>query len=208
MTTLWFYQMNNQNSQSLSRFGWQAGLIYLIGALTVTSAISISAANADELKETKANRINSQLVMQVHVKLGKEEDMGKGVDGHRINYPIIGGTFTGLGMKGTVIPGGADMSVERSDGVTLIEALYRLKTDDGQIIIIHNPGIWRPNAQGLAKLAKGVDLAESDYYCRTSPTFKTQLGNYAWLSDYVFVGTIDDVSQNEVLIGIYRVDGI
>jgi hypothetical protein len=177
-------------------------------ALSVTSLLGLSTVQAEELKETKANRVTNELVMQIHVKLGPEEDMGQGADGHRINYPIVGGTFVGKGLKGTVVPGGADMSVERADGVTLIEALYRLKTDDGQIIIIHNPGIWRPNADGLAKQAKGQELAEADYYCRTTPSFKTQPGNYAWLSDYVYVGTIDDVSDDEVLIGVYRVDGI
>ena len=179
----------------------------LLFALGMASLLSLSSAGADELKETKANRISHELVMQIHVKLGPEEDMGKGADGRRINYPIVGGTFVGKGMKGTVVPGGADMSLERADGVTLIEALYRLKTDDGQIIIIHNPGIWRPNADGLAKQAKGQELVEADYYCRTQPTFKTQPGNHAWLSDYIYVGTIDDVSDDEVLIGVYRVDG-
>ncbi|MEK1938946.1 MAG: DUF3237 domain-containing protein [Pseudomonas sp.] len=179
----------------------------LFCVLGITTLLGLGAVHADELEETKANRINHELVMQIHVKLGPEEDMGKGADGHRINYPIVGGTFVGKGMKGTVVPGGADMSVERNDGVTLIEALYRLKTDDGQIIIIHNPGIWRPNADGLAKQAKGQELVEADYYCRTQPSFKTQPGAYAWLNDYIFVGTIDDVSNDEVLIGVYRVDG-
>ncbi len=175
--------------------------------LLAASLLGLASAQADELKEAKANRVSNELVMQIRVKLGPDEDMGKGADGHRINYPIIGGTFVGKGMKGTVVPGGADMSVERADGVTMIEALYRLKTDDGQIIIIHNAGIWRPNADGLAKQAKGQELLESDYYCRTVPSFKTQPGAYSWLSDYVFVGTIDDVSEDEVLIGVYRVDG-
>ncbi len=175
--------------------------------LLAASLLGLASVQADELKEPKANRVTNELVMQIHVKLGPEEDMGKDADGHRINYPIVGGTFVGKGMKGIVVPGGADLSVERADGVTLIEALYRLKTDDGQIIIIHNPGIWRPNADGLAKQAKGQELLENDYYCRTTPSFKTQPGAYSWLSDYVFVGTIDDVSEDEVLIGVYRVDG-
>ncbi|WP_052081109.1 DUF3237 domain-containing protein [Pseudomonas sp. ML96] len=181
----------------------------LLGLVGAAALLCIGqSALAAELKETKANRINSELVMQINVKLGPEEDMGKGPDGHRINYPIIGGTFVGKGVKGTVVSGGADMSVERNDGVTLIRALYRLKTDDGQIIIIDNAGIWRPTAEGLAKQAKGIELVESDYYCRTSPKFNTQPGKHAWLNDYVFVGTIDDVSADEVLIGVYKMDGL
>ncbi|WP_171006487.1 hypothetical protein [Pseudomonas sp. 2FG] len=48
---------------------------------------------------------------------------------------------------------------------------------------------------------------ESDCYGRTVPSFKTQPGKHAWRSDYIFVGTIDDVSSDEVLIGVYKVDG-
>lgn len=164
-------------------------------------------ATAEELKEYKAKRISNELVLQINVKLGPEEHMGQGPDGLRINYPIVGGTFVGKGLKGTVVPGGADMAVERSDGVTMINALYRLRTDDGQIIIIDNAGIWRPNESGLAKLAKGEELLGSDYYSRTSPRFKTQPGKHAWLNDYIFVGTIDDVADDEVLIGVYKIDG-
>lgn len=190
----------------------------LKAAASLTSAIGLMAmlgistgAAAAELKETKPQRIDSELVMQINVKLGTVEDMGKGADGHRINYPIIGGSFVGKGMRGIVVPGGADLSVERNDGVTMIDALYRLETDDGQIIIIHNAGIWRLNEQGLAKQAKGIaleDMLDSDSYCRTVPSFKTQPGKYAWLSDYIFVGSIDYLSDSEVLIGVYRVNGV
>lgn len=184
----------------------------LISALGLMALLGLSAgAGATELQETKPKRIDSELVMQINVKLGPLEDMGKGADGHRINYPIIGGTFVGKGMRGSVVPGGADLAVDRNDGVTLIDALYRLKTDDGQIIIIHNAGIWRLNEQGLAKQAKGIaleDMLDSDAYCRTVPSFKTQPGKYAWLSDYIFVGSIDYLSDSEVLIGVYRVNGV
>ena len=168
-------------------------------------------AHAAELKETIANRITTELVLQIDVKLGPDEDMGKGSEGHRINYPIVGGTFVGKGpdgetFAGTVVPGGADMSIERNDGVTKISALYRLKADDGQIIIINNYGLWRPNASGLAKLAKGENLLGSDFYCRTVPSFATGPGKYDWLEDYTYVGTIDDRPDGGVLIGVYRVD--
>jgi len=165
---------------------------------------------AAELKERIPDRLTHELVMQIDVQLGPQEDMGKGPDGARINYPIIGGTFTGKGMKGTVVPGGADMSVTRDDGVTHINALYRLKTDDGQVIIINNAGIWRLNESGLEKKAKGLaikDMQESDFYCRTVPSFKTAPGAHAWLNDYIFTGTIDGISEHEVLISVYRVGG-
>ncbi|WP_052081106.1 DUF3237 domain-containing protein [Pseudomonas sp. ML96] len=185
--------------------------MHLFGALCLTIAAAwLPQAQANELKEKIPNRLTDELVMQISVKLGPREEMGKGPDGMRINYPIIGGTFVGKGMKGTVVPGGADMSVAREDGVTMINALYRLKTDDGQIIIIDNSGIWRLNESGLAKKTKGLelrDMKESDFYCRTTPKFKTQPGSNAWLNDYIFTGTIDGVSEHEVLISVYQIGG-
>jgi len=204
--------MNTDNATRTSRTRLLKSTGGLLAALGAMALLGISSASAEEvLKEIKPNRIDSELVMTINVKLGPPEDMGKGADGHRINYPIIGGTFVGKGMKGTVVPGGADMSVERNDGVTMIEALYRLKTDDGQIIIIHNAGIWRLNESGLAKQAKGLkleDMKESDFYCRTVPSFKTQPGKYAWLSDYIFLGSIDGDGMEEVDIGVYRINGV
>ena len=180
--------------------------VMAIGCFCIFANSAVAAQT--QLKETTPNRVKTDLVMQINVKLGAEEDMGKGPDGHRTNYPIIGGSFIGKDMKGEVIPGGADMSVERNDGVTRINALYRLKTDDGQVIIINNYGLWRPTEGGLAKQAKGQALSADDYYCRTVPSFSTQPGKHAWLEDYTYVGTIDDVNDNEVLIGVYRVEGI
>ncbi len=174
-------------------------------AMLGAAAISGKASAATMGKEPADSTFDTEMVLKILVKLGETEDMGESADGHRINYPIIGGTFTGKGMKGTVIPGGADMSVRRNDGVTWVDALYRLRTDDGQVIIIHNAGIWRPNEDGLRKLQAGEKLEEKDYYCLTSPYFRTPPGKHAWMSQYIYVGTIDDVSENEVLIKCYTV---
>jgi len=164
--------------------------------------------NALELKEVIPNRITHELVMQIDVKLGPTEDMGLGADGHRINYPIVGGRFIGKdGLSGEVVPGGADFSVRRQDGAGHVEALYRLRSDDGQIIIVHNVGISRLTEAGLAKQARGEEPGQEDRYRRTVPSFKTQPGPYSWLSDYIFVGTIDRLNPEGVMISIYQIDG-
>jgi len=180
----------------------------MLASMLLLSACS-SVSDAQALKEVFPGRITHELVMQLDVKLGPTEDMGMGADGHRINYPIIGGTFVGKGgLSGTVIPGGADFSVRRSDGVDLVEALYRIKTDDGQIIVVHNAGIFRVNEAGLERQARGVMPEPGDIYARTIPSFKTQPGPYSWLSDYIFVGTIDPVDEEGVLISVYKIDGV
>jgi len=95
-------------------------------------------------------------------------------DGYRNDvWPVIGGTFYGRGIKGTVIPGGGDFPVIRPDGVVVVDALYRLKTDDGQQIIIHN---------------KGLGYTEDKY--RLLPTFEVPGAKYAWLRESVFIATL------------------
>jgi hypothetical protein len=100
-------------------------------------------------------------------------------DGTRdILWPIVGGTFhgpgiKGEGIKGTVIPGGGDFPVVRPDGVQIVDALYRLKTDDGVQIIIHN---------------KGPRYSSRKF--RLLPTFNVPGKKYAWLRESVFVATL------------------
>jgi len=95
-------------------------------------------------------------------------------DGDRHDvWPIIGGTFYGRGIAGTVIPGGGDFPVVRPDGVMIVDALYRLRTDDGQEIIIHNTG-----------LGYGEDKF------RLLPTFNVPGRKYAWLRESAFVATL------------------
>lgn len=173
-----------------------------IGGFGLAGSTASRAQSLGNIPEER--QLSAELVLQIHVALGETEDMGQTAEGHRINYPIIGGHFSGRGLKGKVIPGGADMSVERSDGVTMINALYRLRTDDGASIIIDNAGIWRPNSSGLSKMKAGEKLLPDDFYCLTSPKFKTPSGKHNWLTQNIFVGTIDDVAgENAVLIGCY-----
>jgi hypothetical protein len=40
---------------------------HVLVALSVASLLSLSTVQAEELKETKANRVTNELVMQIHV---------------------------------------------------------------------------------------------------------------------------------------------
>ncbi|MBN1006252.1 DUF3237 domain-containing protein [Amphritea pacifica] len=153
------------------------------------------------------NGFTSSLALQLMVELGPTEYMGKGVEGNRLNYPIIGGTFEGLGTEGIIVPGGADFAIEREDGTQIVSALYRIKTADNQIIIIDNRGIWRPDESAKARIQNGQEPLASQIYARTTPIFHTQPGPYAWLNDYIFFGTIEDPGKpSAVLIKIYRLN--
>lgn len=107
-------------------------------------------------------------------KAGKNLDDQIAADGTREElWPIVGGIFYGRGIKGTVVPGGGDFPVVRPDGVEIIDALYRLRTDDGVQIIIHN---------------KGPRYTDSKF--RLLPSFNVPGKKYAWLRESVFVSTL------------------
>ena len=166
----------------------------------------MSSVNRDPLSAADdSGRFTVELALRLAVQLGPEEDLGPSADGHRINYPIIGGHFSGPGISGIVVPGGADMSVRRPDGVTLISALYRIKTDDGVTIIVDNQGIWRPFHPD--ELPSGGASKPVDAYLRTTPRFIAPVGKYDWLNRSIFIGTVDDIDETTVLVSCHRVFG-
>ncbi len=126
-------------------------------------------------------------------------------DGRRTEiWPIIGGRFEGPGIRGTVVAGGGDFPVVRPDGVEVIDALYRLRTDDGVTIIIHNAGLTYPGAK------------PGDERYRLAPQFTAPVGRYDWLNRHLFIATLTDVpkglelakgtAENDRLIQVYQVD--
>ena len=146
--------------------------------------------------------IRTELVMNLVVTCSKPESMGpskQAPDGMRERvWPIVGGRFEGPGIRGSVIPGGGDFPVLRADGVMVIDALYRLRTDDGTTIIIHNRG-----------------LGYSPKHYRLVPEFIVTAGKYDWLAKSIFLSTLVlDIppamrlagpDQNDRLIQVHRV---
>ncbi len=151
--------------------------------------------------------VKMELVMQLVVTCSDPEKIGsseRSKDGKRTEiWPIIGGRFEGKGIRGDVIPGGGDFPVLRPDGVEVVDALYRLKTDDGVQIIIHNVGLTYP----------GAKPGEERY--RLAPQFIAPVGKYDWLNRSIFIATLTDVpdsmklakgqNENDRLIQVYRV---
>ncbi|WP_072380882.1 DUF3237 domain-containing protein [Novosphingobium sp. NDB2Meth1] len=125
------------------------------------------------------DQVGLEWVMNILPFCTEPENMGNladqtSADGDRdVVWPIVGGIFYGRGIKGTVIPGGGDFPVTRPDGVQIVDALYRLRTDDGVQIIIHNQG-----------------PRYTDDKFRLLPSFNVPGKKYAWLRESVFVATL------------------
>jgi len=145
-------------------------------------------------KPDDSARFGLKLAMRLAVTLGPHEILGPCHDGERMNYPITGGRFLGRGMTGEVIGSGADISYLRRDGVAVIDALYRIRTDNGVVIVVHNTGLCEEPASSLCGRS----------YLATRPEFTAPEGQYDWLNRTFFIGTVDDM-EGGVLVSIYEV---
>jgi hypothetical protein len=123
--------------------------------------------------------------MQVTVQLGPVLEVGLVPLGQRRIIPIIGGHFAGEGLRGEVLPGGADWQIVTSEGVAMLEARYTLKTHDGALIYLQNRGLRHGPPEVLAAIGRGEAVDPTSYYMRTTPIFETASPSYAWLNRIV-----------------------
>ena len=178
-----------------------AGLLSGIAAITQAQTSS-SAGGSVNHDSVIYDQIGLELVMNINVICSQPESMGpedNAADGTRDSlWPIVGGRFSGPNISGSVIPGGGDFPVVRPDGVTIIDALYRLKTDDDYQIIIHNKGLGYEN--GIYRL---------------NPVFNVSGDKYRWLRESTFVANLVfptpdahkipmEAGQNDRLIQVFR----
>lgn len=130
-------------------------------------------------------------VMRIDVDLAEPYDVGKVPDGYRRVLPIVGGTFSGERLRGTVISGGADWNMVRSDEVMTLRAEYLLKTDDGILIGIHNQGMVRGALGRMDEVTAASDhIDASGLYTRMSSRYEAPEGAYDWLNKSIFVGVM------------------
>ena len=130
-----------------------------------------------------------QLLFEVRAALDAAVVVGETPVGLKRVVPILGGTFSGPEMRGTIVPGGADWQYVRPDGVTVVEARYLLRTDDEVLIEVHNRGIRHGPAETMKRLAAGESVDPSEYYFRAAPVLTAPAGKYEWLNRNLFVCT-------------------
>ena len=130
-----------------------------------------------------------QLLFEVRAALDAAVVVGETPVGLKRVVPILGGTFSGPEIRGTIVPGGADWQYVRADSVTVVEARYLLRTDDEVLIEVHNRGIRHGPAETMKRLAAGESVDPSEYYFRATPVLTAPAGKYEWLNRNLFVCT-------------------
>jgi hypothetical protein len=135
--------------------------------------------------------MESRLLMMLQVVVPPPQKLGAVPHGTRAFAPIAGGTFQGPRLRGKVLPGGADWTLLRSDGVLELDLRITLETDDGALIYMTSFGLRHGPPEVLAALSRGEAVDPSKYYFRTTPRFETSAPQYGFLNRLLAVSSGD-----------------
>jgi hypothetical protein len=103
------------------------------------------------------------------------QNVGSVPHGTRVTFPITGGSFEGDRLRGKVLPGGADWTLKRPDGIVELDLRVTLQTDDGALVHMTFEGLRDDGAPGAP-------------YFRTLPRFETAEPKYSFLNRLLAVG--------------------
>lgn len=123
----------------------------------------------------KDSRVQTQALFNLRLSTAPVQAIGAGPHGTRVTFPITGGSFEGARLRGKVLPGGDDWTIQRGDGVIELDLRVTLETDDGAHIYMTFEGIRDDGAAGVP-------------YFRTLPRFETAAPQYAYLNKLLAVG--------------------
>ena len=131
--------------------------------------------------------MTSRPLMTLQVVVPPPQKLGAVPHGIRAIAPITGGTFEGPRLRGKVLPGGADWTLLRSDGVLELDLRITLETDDGALILMTSFGLRHGPPEVLAALGRGEPVDPSKYHFRTSPRFETSAPKYSFLNRLIAI---------------------
>ena len=144
-------------------------------------------------------------LLEIDVVVHPMADLGAFPLGGRRTIAFDGGTFEGRdGLRGTIAPGGVDWQIVRGDGVIEIDAHYLLVTDRDEPIEVRSTGIRKASAEVADRLARGDDVAPSEYYFRTHVRLSTSAPRLAFMNDLLAVST-GERRRGAVRISVHEV---
>ena len=123
------------------------------------------------------------------LKISETQNLGGTPLGARRVAVVEGGTFEGSRLRGTVLQGGTDWILGRTDGALQLDVRLTLKTDDGELIGMTYRGVRHGPAEVIERLNRGDTVDASEYYFRTAPFFETASAKYGWLNRVVAIAT-------------------
>jgi hypothetical protein len=145
-----------------------------------------------------------EFAFEVRAEVADPTVVGELPTGTRRIIDILGGSFQGPRLSGTLLPGGADWQLIREDGFTEIDARYTLQTDEGHLIYVSNVGIRHAAPDVMRRLNAGETVDQSEIYFRAVPKFETAAPELDWLMRSIFIAT-GERYPNGVIIRFWRV---
>ena len=172
----------------------------LICTLVLGSTLYSIGATAQDIPAAPELRF----AFEVLVEVADPTVIGQLPNGTRRIVDILGGSFEGPGIKGRVVPGGADWQIIRADGFTDIDARYTLETENGDLIYVSNIGIRHAPPEIISRLNAGEVVDQSQIYFRAIPKFEASAPELEWLMKSIFIAT-GERYPNGVVIRFWRV---
>jgi len=103
---------------------------------------------------------------------------------------VSGGYFEGERLKGKVLPGGADVVLERPDGGLHLDVRLVLQTDQDELVYMtYNGRRNGPTPEIMRRIVNREPVAKGADYFRVVVQFETAAPRLLWLNDKVAVGT-------------------
>jgi hypothetical protein len=163
-----------------------------LGRAVVTSAAAVAAAlppaGAQDKTAKKTDSPHMEFLYDINLDAFDVQDVGLTPSGRRRIVIVKSGRFEGPRLKGEVLPGGGDWTLERTDGSRRLDVRMTLKTDDGHLIYTSYSGILQVSADVMRRITEGANVDVSEYYFRATPLFETASGKYGWLNGIVALG--------------------
>jgi Protein of unknown function (DUF3237) len=141
---------------------------------------------------------------QVLCDVGTLVTLGPGKYGERRYVPLGGGVVRGPEINGTLVEGGVDWQVNRSDGVLDIAAHYVIRTTDGALVEVQSDGMRHGPAEVMARLARGDMVGRDEYFFRTIMRFQTGAPQWAHLNK-VLALACGQREAKRVVLDVYRI---
>jgi hypothetical protein len=143
-------------------------------------------------------------VLKASVQLGPVQLIGRTNKGIRRVVPIVGGTFEGPELRGTVLNGGADWQMIYDNGYMDLDARYTLQTDTGGLIYVHNLGFRHGPPELAARFAKGEVVDMTQFRAGGRITLESGAPGLEWMNYRMFIAKTSR-SASSISLDFYAV---
>jgi hypothetical protein len=145
-----------------------------------------------------------EFLYEVYADLEKPIGLGITPRGNREIYYVKCGSFKGPKLEGVVLPGGGNWFLIRSDGTAELDVRGTLRTNDGHLIYVSQPGYLHASPEVWQKMIREEPVDPSQYYFRSTPYYETSSDKYSWLNRIVAVG-IGRLTETGVAFKVYKI---